>query len=241
MLIALLLVALLLPDMADAACPASRSRSGGGGGKQTAIRRPRMIVVPKKAEFDVSCPSRPREGCEVASSSTIVVRDEADDSKDRLVWRWHGTTKSNELEIGDPLQETTVGLCVYDSFEGHHFLLTSLRVEPGESWSRRKSGAWHYRSTGQTSPGVTRIAAKTGDSGKTRLGLKARGKRVPLPREPATKSKLYHKDRDVLVQLITSANDRCWTSSFATAAENSKVAFVAPAPRSGSTVLAGTR
>jgi hypothetical protein len=170
-----------------------------------------------------------------------VVRDEADDSKDRLVWRWHGTTKSNELEIGDPLQETTVGLCLYDSFEGHRFLLASLRVEPGASWSRRKSGAWHYRSTGQTSPGVTRIAAKTGESGKTRLGLKARGKRVPLPREPATRSKLYHKDRDVLVQLITSANARCWTSSFATAAENSKVAFVAPAPRSSPVASAGTR
>jgi hypothetical protein len=241
MLIVLLLVALLLPHIADAACPASRSRGGGGGGKQTAIRRPKIIVVPKEAEHAVSCPSRPREGCEVASSSTIVVRDDANDSRDRLVWRWHGTTTSTELEIGDPLREATVGLCVYDSFEDHRFLVTALRVEPGAAWSRRKSGAWHYRSTGQSSAGVTRIAAKSGGSGKTRFGLKARGNRLPFPLEPATRAKLYHKERDVLVQLVTSANDRCWTSTFATAAENSTVSFVAPGPRDGYAASAGTR
>lgn len=234
-----LLVALLVSDAADAACPATRSRSGGG--KQAVIGRPRIVKVPKQAEHAVSCPSRPRGHCEVAGSSRFAVRDDADDSKDRLVWRWHGTTQSDQLEIGDPSQSTTVGLCVYDSFEGHSFLVTALRVEPGGAWSRRKSGAWHYRSTGQSPAGVTRIAAKSGSSGKARFGLKARGKRLPLPLEPATRAKLYHKDRDVLVQFVTSANDRCWTSAFATAAENSTVSFVAPGPRSSHTATAGTR
>jgi hypothetical protein len=243
MLALFLLIALLVSDAAEAACPHSRSRSAGGsgGGKQATVGRPKILNVKKKAEYAVSCPSRPKVGCAVASSSRIVVRDEFDDSKDRLVWRWRGTAKSPELEIGDPSQSTTVGLCVYDSFEGHHILITKLRVEPGEAWSRRKSGAWHFKSSGQSSAGVTRIAAKTGQSGKTRLGVKARGKRLPFPLEPATKSKLYHKDRDVLVQLVTDASDACWTSAFPTAAENSTVSFVAPAPPSGAAVSAATR
>jgi hypothetical protein len=261
MLIALLLVALLVPDYVDAACPAARSRSRsesgsvkgrvggsgsvkgrvGGSAKQTPIRRPKMITVPKQGEYAVSCPSRPREGCEVAESSAILVRDDADDSKDLLVWRWRGTTKSTELDIGDPSETTAVGLCVYDSFEGHRFLQTALRVEPGGPWDRRRSGAWHYTSTGQSSSGVTRIGARTSKSGKTRFGLKARGKRIPLPLEPATRAKLYHKDRDVLVQLVTTANDRCWQSSFATAAENTTVSFAAPVSRDGSATSAATR
>jgi hypothetical protein len=237
-----LMIALLVSDAAYAACPHSRPRSGGASaGKPATVGRPKILNVKKQAEYAVSCPSRPKEGCAVAASSSIVVRNEFDDSKDRLVWRWHGTTKSRELEIGDPSQSTSVGLCVYDSFEGHHILITKLRVEPGESWSRRKSGAWHFKSSGQTSAGVTRISAKTGASGKTRLGVKAKGKRLPFPLDPATKTKLYHKDRDVLVQLVTDASDACWTSSFPTAAENSKVSFVAPPPRNGSAVSAQTR
>jgi hypothetical protein len=238
MLAIFLLLALLVSDAADAACPASRSR---GGGKQTAIRRPRIVNVPRQSEYIVSCPSRPREDCQVATSSRIAVRDDDDDSRDRFVWRWHGAVKSPELEIGDPSQSTAVGLCVYDSFEGHRFLVTALRVEPGAGWNRRKSGAWRYQSTGQSSPGVTRIAARTGPTGNTRFGLKARGKRLPFPLEPATRSKLYHKDQDVLVQLVTSANGRCWTSRFPTAAENSALSFVAPGPRDHSSVSAGTR
>jgi hypothetical protein len=241
MIAILILVALLVSDAADAACPRSRNRSGGGAGKQTAVRKPKIVAVPGRVQRAVSCPSRPRENCEIAASSTIAVRDDADDTKDRLVWRWYGTTKSDELEIGDPSQSTAVGLCVYDSFEGHHFLVTALRVEPDADWIRRKSGAWHYHSTGQSSPGVTRIAARTTSSGKTRFGLKARGKRVPLPLEPATRAKLYHKESDVLVQLVTSASSQCWTSRFPTAAENSAVSFVAPPTRGGPAVSAGTR
>jgi hypothetical protein len=236
MLAIFLLVTLLFSDAADAACPKSRSR---GSSKQTAVRRPKIVNVPEQVAYTVSCPSRPREDCDVATSSSIAVRD--GDSMDRFVWRWHGTAKSGELQIGDPSQSTAVGLCVYDSFEGHRFLVTALRVEPGAAWNRRKSGAWRYQSTGQSSAGVTRIAAKTGPTGKTRFGLKARGKRLPFPREPATRSKLFHKDQDVLVQLVTSANGRCWTSRFPTAAENSGVSFVAPGPRDRSAVSAGTR
>jgi hypothetical protein len=238
MLAIFLLVTLLFSDAADAACPRSRSRASG---KQTAVRRPKIVNVPQQAEYSVSCPSRPREDCAVATSSRIAVRDDGDDSRDRFVWRWRGVAKSPDLEIGDPSQSTAVGLCVYDSFEGHRVLVTALRVEPGAAWNRRQSGAWRYQSTGQSSAGVTRIAAKTGPTGKTRFGLKARGRRLPFPLEPATRSKLYHKDQDVLVQLINSANGRCWTSRFPTAAENSAVSFVAPGSRDHSAVSAGTR
>jgi hypothetical protein len=239
MLAILLLVALIVSDTADAACRASRSR--GGNGKQAAIGRPKIIKVPKQAEHSVSCPSRPSQHCEVARSSSVAVQDDADDSRDRVVWRWRGATKSGRMEIGDPSQSTAVALCVYDSFEGHPFLVTALRVEPGAAWNQRKPGAWRYHSTGQSSAGVTRIAARTTGSGKTRFGLKAKGKRLPLPLEPATRAKLYHQDRDVFFQLVTSANATCWASRFPTAEENSTVAFVAPGSREGSAVSAGTR
>ena len=170
------------------------------------------------------CPSRPQLECESPRSSRLIVKNNPDKGKNLLVWRWNSGRVTKD-DIGDPTRTTKFALCVYDSLGGAPFRILSLEVDGGRSWRRTTPQVLQYSAFRETGEGVTGILLKTAASGG-KIRFKAEGSRFPVP-STASKSKLFHKDKDLVVQLINSSTSHCWTSTFATAASNSTEAFAA--------------
>jgi len=172
-----------------------------------------------------TCPSRPQAECESPRSSRLIFKNGPDKAKNLLVWRWNSGTVDKE-DIGDPTRTTKFALCVYDSLSGSRFRILQLAVDGGRSWRHKTADVLQYSAFRDTHEGVTGILLKTSASGKGKIRFKAEGSRFPAP-PPASKSKLLHKDSDVVVQLINSSTHQCWTSKFAKADTNSTEAFAA--------------
>jgi len=163
--------------------------------------------------------------CEAPRSSRLIVHNGADKAKNLLVWRWNSGSVTKE-DIGDPTRTTKYALCVYDSLSGSRFRVLSLAVDAGPSWRHATADLWRYSAYRETHEGVTGFLLKTSASGKGKIRFKAEGSRIPLPRA-ATRSKVFHKDTDVVVQLVNSSTSQCWTSTFATDETDSAEAFMA--------------
>lgn len=212
---------LLAPGLADAA--ACRSRSPG---KAQAGKPPVVLDVPDEGSRDAACPPRPQEACVAARASRLVVRDRAGTDRDLVAWRWNGAGALEDDDVGDPAGETSYSVCVYDSHEARPFLITSLRVPPGDRWRRDSSGGWRYLASRNGPGGIARARLRNGAAGRASIRVEAAGQLVPLPRR-ASRSKFFHQDREVVVQLVRSGDRTCWTSRFPSSRTNTADTFTA--------------
>jgi hypothetical protein len=170
---------------------------------------------------------RPQSTCERPGSSQLLVKDSRDDRNDLLVWKWQRGDAFAAADVGEPSESTKYALCVYDSFENVPLKIASLTVGPGGDWARGRSEVWKYNDSTGAPAGITDVLLKSGASGKTRVRVRASGEHLPLP-SPARRSRFFHQDGSVVVQLINRSSGKCWTSTFTTAKENSAEAFLAP-------------
>lgn len=154
-----------------------------------------------------------------------MFRNGPDKAKNLLVWRWNRGSVTRD-DIGDPTRTTKFALCIYDSLSGSRFRILHLAVDGGRSWKHGTPELWKYSAFRETREGVTGILLKTSASGKGKLRFKAEGSRIPMPKA-ASRSKMFHSDKDVVVQLINSSTSQCWTSTFATEETNTTESFTA--------------
>jgi len=209
--VAALVLLLVAPCVATAACP---GRSAGRSSGRPATKRPLIINVPREYGSKPPCPQQPRSSCQSPGLARLVVKDSRDDKNDVLIWKWSRGDAFAEADINEP-SATEFAICVYDSFENVPLRIATLAVKPGGSWTRNKSA------------GVTDLLLKSGTKGKARVRVKATGQRLRLP-SPANRTRFFHKDGSVVVQLVNVGSDKCWTSTFTTARENLAASFVAP-------------
>src|SRR6185369_4178868 len=65
------------------------------------------------------CPATPAAGCRLATKSAFTVKDKTapglePDKKDLLTWKWLNGAATTFSELGNPLDNTSYALCVYD-------------------------------------------------------------------------------------------------------------------------------
>lgn len=156
----------------------------------------------------VECPAVPTSGCAVSHWGSLVVRDQANDGSDRLMWQFvRGPAPAS---FGDPTQAGGYALCVYDDGA----LAMELGIEAGSDVWRRRNAGFNYNHPGGNAAGVLSVRLRTGRAGteSSRIVVQGGGAALPLP-APAAPGRLFAQTTAVTVQFV-QGNGPCYETAF---------------------------
>ena len=176
-----------------------------------------------------SCSASPLAGCTTGLKSSIQIRDNADPGKRGIKWKLSRGDAVVQADLGDPTTTTEYSLCVYDETGDVASLATSLQVDPGPAWDDRDPKGFKHKDKTGTPQGVQQVQMKTGESGKTKAQVKAKGANTVMP-VPISPLEYFDLDSRVTVQLIASDVAHCWTTEFTAAKKNDGSQFKAKSP-----------
>jgi hypothetical protein len=169
-------------------------------------------------EKGASCPTAPRSGCGAAMGGKLVLKDFADDSLDKFVWKW----KRGALDAGDlgtPAAQTDLAVCVYDqsgNLVGGTVPRGADLTGPG-AWRVLPAGARFTDTTG-TASGLTKVKVVP-NAAAGQILAKGRGTNLGMPILPVTPP--------LTAQLVNLDGGACWENVFATAKVNAAGKVVA--------------
>lgn len=153
-----------------------------------------------------TCGATPIGGCDGPGKGVILIKNETDNSKDKLLWKWLKGPLTTQGQFGNPDTGTTsYTLCIYDDDN----LEVSLVVTPVTNWSPISTKGYKYKDSGGSVSGITKILLKGGDAGKSKILVKGKGGNLP----PA--ALMFSQTIDVTVQLLRNDDSQCWEAVFA--------------------------
>lgn len=176
------------------------------------------------ARYELGELCKPMATCKggVSGKSGLQLRDDVDDSKDRMQWTYRKGDATTLAEIGNPLADHRYALCLFDMPGATSTVGTLLHpggLCDGKPCWKASPTSFRYQSKSRTPSGVQSLQIKAGAAGKAAITLKAGGALLPdldLPR-----------DVPVLMQL-QSETGTCWESYFSTTvSKNDGVQFKA--------------
>ena len=156
------------------------------------------------------CPPTPRADCRtpvVPGAGLLSLRDQSDDRKDALQWKWGKGAATTVADLGDPTADTRYDLCMYD---GTDALAASAAAPAGGTcgarpcWTATKTG-FRYLQKALTPNGLQTLDLRSGTDGKARILIKGRGALLSLPPLPVASLPLR-------VQL--NGAGRCWSTTY---------------------------
>jgi len=157
-----------------------------------------------------------------------VLKDNADNTKDKLVWKWVKGEPTTQQEFADPTTTEDYALCLYAG--SSQALIGKANVSANASkWSIIDSKGYKYKDTLGTDSGIQKVLLKGSAQNKSRALMKGKG--ANLPDFNLTVSSIQVP---LIVQL---RNDRsglfngvCWEGRFATPIKNGGGHFKAKTP-----------
>ncbi|HEV7731376.1 MAG TPA: hypothetical protein VGR62_04400 [Candidatus Binatia bacterium] len=147
----------------------------------------------------------PRTDCVVPERSQLLVKQDANDQRDRLLWKWRGATVPAGA-LGDPTNTTSYGVCLY---AGGTRAGATIPAHIG--WQRTGSAGFAFKSQLGAPDGIRKAALRSTAGGTTGL---VDGKGANLP-DLATPLPL-----PLTVQLVNDVTDTCVEAVYATATRN---------------------
>ena len=175
--------------------------------------------------FAGSCPVNPTS-CRTAGKNKVLIKNKADNTKDKLIWKWTKGAATTQSEFGDPTTTANYALCFYAG--ATPTLLQGASVPPaGGKWSTVGTKGYKYNDTGAANDGITKIIVKGGAAGKSKALVKGKGANLPdfdsdLP--------IAAPDLPLIVQLRNNQNGICWEGSFSAPKKNLADQFNAKQP-----------
>lgn len=149
----------------------------------------------------------PVGGCLTASKSILLLKNTADDGKDKLLWKWLKGAAIAQPDLADPTAGAEFGLCIYAG--SAQALVADAALPPGSGW--KALGTKGYKFKGSSPDGLSGALVKSGADGKTKAFAKGKGAGLPDPSLPLA--------YPVTVQLRKVGSPLCLESSFTDADE----------------------
>jgi len=174
------------------------------------------------------CPTAPVPTCIDAGKHSLLIRDNVINDRDIFKWKWAKGGAFDQIDLGDPESTTSYTLCVYDSSGGVDSLATSFAIAPGSNWTDIDPKGFKYKDKFRTSSGVLKAQIRTGDLGRTKALVIAKGGNVPMP-APFGPT-FFEQSPRVTVQLHNDATSTCLGSEFTSNKKNTTAIFKATAP-----------
>jgi hypothetical protein len=176
------------------------------GGSCQPATPPCSAACDEGTDVCLACPLMPRTDCRTAEKTVVSMKNDLDNTKDRLVWKWIRGASTDHAEFADPRSTGTYSLCLYSGPSSA--FMADLTVEPdGLLW--KSLGAlgdkgFLYKDNLATVRGVQRILVKPSMTAKSKALVKGKGSllpNLPLPVTPPLK-----------LQLSNSDSGLCWAS-----------------------------
>ena len=148
----------------------------------------------------------PLMGCKSPGKTVLVIKDNADDSKDHVTWKWlKGDTAL--AEFGDPTAGTEYGLCVFDESADVPNPIFDVTLPPGASWSATGTNGFKYKDTSAAQDGALKLVLRQGTPNKAKAIFVGKGASLDWSGTPLP----FNQDSKVIVQLHNS-DGQCWES-----------------------------
>ena len=150
----------------------------------------------------------PQSGCESAGTSILIVRNESDDSKDMLLWKWLKGSPTTLAAFGDPQNSADYALCIYATPSETLLSGGQLRVPKSSKWTPQGSRGWKYDDGMGSADGAQKLRLTSSSHAKSKATLKGGGPALPdlvLPLDPSL---------PLRVQLLNTQTTTCFESTF---------------------------
>lgn len=160
----------------------------------------------------------PAVGCRLSGKVSLVIGDKDNDSQDKLNWKWLKGDETLFSDFGDPFNNDTYAVCVYDTIADVPSLAMELVVPPSViNWSVRGGNkGFKYKDSAAIEDGARSITMAAGDTNKAKVIFKAKGVATPLPGPVGVP--YFDQDSSLIVQLLNNTSGICWSSDLATPA-----------------------
>lgn len=123
------------------------------------------------------CVYEPEPSCKTSTApdkSMLLIKNHADDSKDRLNWRWNKGTETTLQELGNPPGGENVALCIYDESTATPQLLFRAIALGDDLWTPTAKG-FLYKSQTEINDGISFAQLHSGIAGKAKAKMKGKG------------------------------------------------------------------
>ncbi len=162
------------------------------------------------------CPATPAPGCAAGAKGKLVVKNDADDTRDKFTWKWKDGALTGVA--GSPTTQSDLAVCVY----GQNGRLLGGQLPTGGGWTAKPSALVYKDKTGAYA-GVTKVVVKANAvDAKSRVVVKGKGLAVQATGMPAT--------APITAQLLNLDTGACVESTFATPAKNDAGTLSAKTP-----------
>lgn len=140
--------------------------------------------------------------CRTAEKSQLLIRNDSDDTRDKLAWKWLKGAQTSVEEFGTPTGATNYALCVYAGSSS-----ASVSIPAGSPWQPAGAKAYRFRDSTGTPAGAQSVLLKGGDAGRAKAIFKGRGNNLPDALMPAF-------PLPVTVQLMNDTTDACFEAVY---------------------------
>jgi cysteine-rich repeat protein len=160
------------------------------------------------AVLDTSCAA-----ADPSSSQLQMTHREGSPAKNRLKFKWHGSTALGDL--GDPTSATSYEICLYETEFSPPRLEFQARADAGAMcagepcWKPKGSSGFGYKDFDLTPDGLEQMRLKSSPAGAGRIAVKGKGANLGFNR-------LVFLDPPLTVQLKAS-NGKCWGATYTAA------------------------
>jgi hypothetical protein len=155
-----------------------------------------------------NCPSAAVNTCKTAAKSKLLIKDNADDTKDKLVWKFGKGQDFTQADFADPTTTSDYTLCFYAG--PTQTLINEANINSGALFSAISTKGYKYKDPARTQFGISKILVKGGTAGKTKALAKGKGAGLPDFTLPLNAS----PTQPVTVQLRNQGTGQCLSTSF---------------------------
>ena len=155
-----------------------------------------------EADAVIICPAIPDTDCRTAQKSFLVLKDSADNTKDKLVWKWLKGAETSVQDLGDPTRTTSYTLCLYAGTAS-----ATVALPAGSKWQTAGSKGFKYKDKSGTPNGAQKALLKSGAAGKAKALVKGKGTNLPDTLAPML-------PLPVTVQLVNDTNSTCFEAVY---------------------------
>lgn len=144
--------------------------------------------------------------CRTSQKSVMVIRDNPNNDRDRLIWRWTRGQSTDFADYGNPATTSKYNFCVYAGTTAA--LVAEASVEPPSvNWSViGNNKGYRYKDNNGAQSGVQRVVLKANASNRARAFIKGKGANLPDPTLPF--------ELPVLTQLVNQETGVCFEATY---------------------------
>jgi cysteine-rich repeat protein len=166
------------------------------------------------------CGATPATTCRkptLAEKSLILLKNNADDGADKLVWKWTFGEATPVADYGDPTATASYLLCLYDMSGGSQPLLTFAAPSGGSClgqpcWQAPNTTSFKYKDKLGTPNGLSFVKLQEGlTNGEAKILVKGKSFHLGLPSSVSLNFTL-----PVTLQLLNTQTSVCWEAEYST-------------------------